>query len=96
MLKIFKKFFDFCGKVNKGKFYKSLALGVLFSLMEAVKIPAIMLLIDGVIRQAVTPTLLWECFGILASSVVIGSVIKYHITHIRPQVVNTNFKKNTT
>lgn len=83
MLKIFKKFFDFCGKVNKGKFYKSLALGVLFSLMEAVKIPAIMLLIDGVIRQAVTPTLLWECFGILASSVVIGSVIKYHITMLQ-------------
>lgn len=60
MLKIFKKFFDFCGKVNKRKFYKSLALGVLFALMEAVKFPVIMLLIDGIIRNKVTSVLLWH------------------------------------
>lgn len=83
MLKIFKKFFDFCGKTNKRKFYRSLILGIFFALMEAMKIPAIMLLIDGVIRQAVTPTLLWECFGILAASVVIGIVIKYHTTMLQ-------------
>ena len=83
MLKIFKKFFDFCGKVNKGKFYKSLALGVLFALMEAVKIPAIMLLLDGIIRNKVTSVLLWQCFGILLLSVVIGSVIKYYITMLQ-------------
>lgn len=83
MLKIFKKFFDFCGKVNKGKFYKSLALGVLFALMEAVKIPAIMLLLDGIIEDKVTSVLLWQCFGILLLSVVIGSVIKYHITMLQ-------------
>lgn len=83
MLKIFGKFFDFCGKINKGKFYKSLALGVLFALMEAMKIPAIMLLIDGAIRQRVTSVLLFECFGIILVSVVIGSVIKYRITMLQ-------------
>lgn len=83
MLKIFGKFFDFCGKINKGKFYKSLALGVLFALMEAMKIPAIMLLIDGAIRQRVTSVLLFECFGIILVSVIIGSVIKYHITMLQ-------------
>ncbi len=83
MLKIFKKFFDFCGKVNKRKFYKSLALGVLFALMEAVKFPVIMLLIDGIIRNKVTSVLLWQCFGILLLSVVIGSVIKYYITMLQ-------------
>ena len=83
MLKIFKKFFDFCGKVNKGKFYKSLALGVLFALMEAVKIPAIMLLLNGIIENKVTSVLLWQCFGILLLSVVIGSVIKYYITMLQ-------------
>ena len=83
MLKIFKKFFDFCGKVNKRKFYCSLILGIFFALMEAMKIPAIMLLIDGVIRKSVTSTLLWECFGILAVSVVIGIVIKYHMTMLQ-------------
>ncbi|MGN0350179.1 MAG: ABC transporter ATP-binding protein [Roseburia sp.] len=83
MLKIFKKFFDFCGKVNKGKFYKSLVLGVFFALMEAMKIPAIMLLINGVINKTVTPTLIWECFGVLVASVVMGSFIKYHITMLQ-------------
>lgn len=83
MLKIFGKFFDFCGKINKGKFYKSLALGVLFALMEAMKIPAIMLLIDGAIRQRVTSVLLFECFSIILVSVVISSVIKYRITMLQ-------------
>lgn len=83
MLKIFGKFFDFCGKINKGKFYKSLALGVLFALMEAMKIPAIMLLIDGAIRQRVTSVLLFECFSIILVSVAIGSVIKYRITMLQ-------------
>lgn len=83
MLKIFKKFFDFCGTVNKAKFYKSLILGVFFALMEAMKIPAIMLLIDGAIRNDVTPTLLWECFGILIVSVAIAAFIKYHTTMLQ-------------
>lgn len=83
MLKIFKKFFDFCGESNKRKFYKSLILGVLFALMEAMKIPAIMHLMDGIIRQSVTPVLIWECFGILFVSMVIGAVVKYRITMLQ-------------
>lgn len=83
MLKIFNKFFNFCGKVNKGKFYKSLVLGVFFAIMEAMKIPAIMLLLDGAIRQDVTPALIWKCFGILAASIIIGSFIKYRITMLQ-------------
>ncbi len=80
MLKIFKKFFDFCGEVNKRKFYISLALGVILALMEAIKIPAIMLLLNGIIKQKVTPLLLWGCFGIILVSVVIGAIIKYRMT----------------
>lgn len=80
MLKVFRKFFDFCGKKNRNKFYKSLILGVLFGLMEAMKIPAIMLMIDGALRQEVTPGLIGKCFGILLVSVIAGSVVKYYIT----------------
>lgn len=83
MLKIFGKFFDFCGKTNKRKFYKSLALSVVFALMEAMKIPAIMLLLDGAIKQNVTPELLWTCFGILLASVVVASVVKYRMTMLQ-------------
>ncbi|MGN0622039.1 MAG: ABC transporter ATP-binding protein [Porcipelethomonas sp.] len=83
MLKIFRKFFSFCGNINKKKFYKSLFLGVVFALMEAMKIPAIMLLIDGAIKKNVTPELILECFGILLASVIIGSAVKYHITMLQ-------------
>ena len=83
MLKVFKKFFDFCGTKNRNKFYLSLVLGVFFGLMEAMKIPAIMLLIDGALRQEVTPALILKCFGILLVSVAVGSVVKYHITMLQ-------------
>lgn len=83
MLKIFRKFFDFCGTKNRKKFYLSLVLGVFFGLMEAMKIPAIMLLIDGAIRQEVTPALILGCFAILFASVAVGSVVKYHITMLQ-------------
>lgn len=83
MLKIFNKFFQFCGKVNKGKFYKSLVLGVFFAFMEAMKIPAIMLLLNGAIRQDVTPALIWESFGMILASVIVGSIIKYNITMLQ-------------
>lgn len=83
MLKIFRKFFNFCGKENKAKFYQSLVLGVFFAIMEAMKIPAIMLLMDGIIRNCVTPALIGKCFAMLLGSVIIGSFIKYHITMLQ-------------
>ena len=50
MLKILQKFFDFCGK-DKGKFYRSLVDGVVLAFMEALKIPAIMLMMQGAIHH---------------------------------------------
>lgn len=80
MFKVFKKFFNFCGTINKRKFYKSLILGVIFGVIEAMKVPAIMLFIDGALKGEVTPALLWKCFGILLVSIAAGSVVKYYIT----------------
>ena len=40
MIQIFRRFFDFCGETNKRKFTKSIFLGVLKALFEALKIPA--------------------------------------------------------
>lgn len=80
MLKIYQKFFDFCGKKNKGKFYRSLVYGVILAFMEALKIPAIMLVLQGAINASITPKLLWQCFGILVFSVIAGSIVKYRAT----------------
>lgn len=80
MLKIFQKFFNFCGKVNKRKFYSSLVYGVILAFMEALKIPAIMLVLQGAIDDSLTPALLWQCFGILVCSIVVGAIVKYRAT----------------
>lgn len=47
MLKIYQKFFRFCGETNRNKFYRSLVYGVVLAFMEALKIPAIMLILQG-------------------------------------------------
>ena len=48
MIRIFRRFFDFCGEINKRKFTKSIFLGVLKALFEALKIPAIAVTLHGV------------------------------------------------
>lgn len=80
MLNIFRKFFNFSGEINKMKFYRSLADGVIFAVMEALKIPAIMLILQGVLNGTVTVNLIWKCVVILLISVIGGSVVKYRST----------------
>lgn len=79
MLKIFQKFFEFCGE-NKKKFYRSLVDGVILAFMEALKIPAIMLMLQGAIEGTITGKLIGQCFGIIAGSLVVGAVVKYRCT----------------
>lgn len=80
MLNIFRKFFNFSGEINKMKFYRSLADGVIFAVMEALKIPAIMLILQGVLNGTITVNLIWKCVVILLISVIGGSVVKYRST----------------
>ena len=51
MLKMLKKFFDFCNEKNRNKFYKSVVLGVLDALFAAMKIPAAYFAIKAVIEN---------------------------------------------
>lgn len=53
MLKILNKFFDFCGSVNKKKFQISIVLGVIQAVCEAMKIPAIMIVLMDIDRKSV-------------------------------------------
>ncbi len=83
MLKILRKFFDFCGGENKRKFYLSVVFGVFMALFEALKIPAIILMLDAVIRGKVTVSVILQCLGICLISVIGGSVVKYFNTIIQ-------------
>jgi len=51
MLKLVKKFFDFCSRKNRNKFYKSAALGVIEAIFTAMKIPAAFFAIKAVIER---------------------------------------------
>ncbi len=53
MLEMLKKFFDFCSRKNRDKFYGAVALGVLDALFGAMKIPAAFFAITAVLEQRI-------------------------------------------
>lgn len=85
MLKILRKFFDFCGKENKRKLYISLLFGTLLALFEALKIPAIYVMLGGVIEGQITNTVIWESLGIMLVSIIGGSIIRYRSTMLQTE-----------
>ncbi|WP_334104731.1 ABC transporter ATP-binding protein [Muricomes intestini] len=80
MLKIYKKFFAFCETADRNKFYRALVDGVLLALMEALKIPAMLLMIQAAIDKNITTKVMLQCFGILLFSVIVGALVKYRST----------------
>ncbi len=80
MLKILKKFFDFCGKENKRKFYISLVYGTLLAFFEALKIPAMGLMMQAMLEDQITMKVIWQCLGILVFSILGGALVKYRST----------------
>ena len=75
MFKTFIKFFEFCGETNKKKFYLSIVLGVCKAIFEALKIPAIYVMMHGVIGGNVTQTHILLSFGIMLVSVAGNTLI---------------------
>ena len=53
MLKMLKKFFDFCSKKNRDKFYAAVVLGVFDALFGAMKIPAAFFAITAVLENRI-------------------------------------------
>ncbi|MCM1326167.1 MAG: ABC transporter ATP-binding protein/permease [Bacteroidales bacterium] len=85
MLKILKKFFDFCGGENKRKFYLSVVFGVLLAFFEALKIPAIEVMLGAVIEGRVTNGVILASLGIMLFGIAGGSVVKYRSTMLQTE-----------
>lgn len=85
MLKILQKFFHFCGKENKRKLYISLILGTLLALFEALRIPAIYVMLGGVIEGQITSSTIWGSFGIMLVSIIGGAMIRYRSTMLQTE-----------
>ncbi|MCF2642773.1 ABC transporter ATP-binding protein [Roseburia hominis] len=76
MLKILKKFFDFCSEKNRKKFYESIVLGVISAIFSALKIPAIGVLLMAILNGEITNTSIFASFGIMLLSIIGTSLIK--------------------
>ena len=85
MFEILKRFFDFCDKENRNKFYAAIALGVVNSFFMALRIAAIAVMMQGVIRaatgaEAFSSKTIWLSFGIMAFSVAAAIVTKKNVS----------------
>lgn len=83
MIQIFSRFFDFCGKTNKRKFQRSIILGVIKALLEALKIPAIAVTLQGVLTDSLTMKHILVSFGIMLVSVVGNALANYRSTMLQ-------------
>ena len=83
MIQIFRRFFDFCGETNKRKFTKSIFLGVLKALFEALKIPAIAVTLQGVLSGNLTAQHSLLSLGILLFSIAGNAFANYRSTMLQ-------------
>lgn len=75
MLKMIKKFFDFCSKEDRNKFYRSVFLGVLEAMFTAMKIPAAFMAIKAVIENNIDLRSVLTVIGLMLVSTLGKTVI---------------------
>lgn len=83
MIQIFRRFFDFCGETNKRKFTKSIFLGVLKALFEALKIPAIAVTLQGVLSGNLTAQHILLSLCIMLFSIAGNAFANYRSTMLQ-------------
>lgn len=83
MIQIFRRFFAFSGKENRHKFIRSIFLGVLKAIFEAMKIPAIAVTLHGVLSGGLTVQHILLSFGIMLLSVAGNAFANYRSTMLQ-------------
>ncbi|RSJ20389.1 ABC transporter ATP-binding protein [Streptococcus intermedius] len=85
MLNILKKFFDFCTAEDRRKFYQSIYLGIIKSFIIALRIPAIGLVVMGLIEKNLSMQTFWLALGIMLASTVLNVWITLKITMLQTE-----------
>ena len=85
MLNILKKFFDFCTPEDRRKFYQSIYLGIIKSFIIALRIPAIGLVVMGLIEKNLSMQTFWLALGIMLVSTVLNVWITLKITMLQTE-----------
>ncbi|MCR4946737.1 MAG: ABC transporter ATP-binding protein/permease [Lachnospiraceae bacterium] len=69
MFRTLKMYFDFANEENKKKLLTAMLLGVLKAMFAMIKIPAIAVIIQGILEKNMSTTTIWTSFGIMCLSV---------------------------
>ena len=85
MLSTMKKFFAFCNEENRRKFKVSIVLSVVAVFFLALKIPAIAVMVQGVLKGEMTGKTIGTAFGIMLLSLFVSSAIKYKATMLQTE-----------
>ena len=85
MLSTMKKFFAFCNEENRRKFKVSIVLSVVAVFFLALKIPAIAVMVQGVLKGEMTGKTIGTAFGIMLLSLAVSSAIKYKATMLQTE-----------
>ena len=85
MLNILKKFFDFCTPEDRRKFYQSIYLGIIKSFIIALRIPAIGLVVMGLIEKNLSMQTFWLALGVMLVSTVLNVWITLKITMLQTE-----------
>lgn len=83
MIQTLRNFFAFCRKENRSKFYRTLLLGVVTALLEAMKFPAIWLILKGFLDDDITSSTILAGFIILLVSVGLGTFVNARSTMLQ-------------
>ena len=75
MFKILMKFFEFSGTENKKRYYEAIVLGVIEAIGQAMKIPAIYILVTGLVRGDVTYRTIMLSLAVLVGGMVVQCVV---------------------
>ena len=85
MFKILKNFFDFCTAEDRRKFYLSIFLSFVQALFEAMKIPAIGVMVKALLENNVTGKTCLTCLGIMLVSVIGSGIVKTKSTMLQTE-----------
>ena len=85
MLNTMKKFFAFCNEENRRKFKVSIVLSVVAVFFLALKVPAIAVMLEGILEGEMTSKIIWTSFGLMLLSIAVSSAIKYKATMLQTE-----------
>ena len=83
MTGVIRKFFAFCPDEYRKMFYQALAIGVLMSLFHALCIPAIALVISGIVDDTLSTAHIAGGFALVAIGVIGEGVLRGKATNLQ-------------